>query len=106
MSLFDLPSDERLGEVYPDGMPFILYEVHYEGVRDTTYGASHMASVMVGPRDKSSPPITYRVFGRLAEQTRNVKPADLPGLVRIAQIGRGYAWQKVEAGREDPELPF
>lgn len=102
MSLFDLPNKEKLQDVYPDESPFILYSVTYEGVKDTEYGPSHQATVSVGPVDKKTPPVDFKVFGRLAEQTRGVHRDDLPTMVKVAQVGRGYAWAKTDPG----EVPF
>ena len=106
MGLFDPPNEKKLSEVYPEGTPFMLYIAEHEGVRNTAYGDSHMASVLVGPADRTGEPELFRVFGRLAEQTKQVKPGELPALVTIAKEGRSLAWKPVQPGGSEQDIPF
>jgi hypothetical protein len=106
MSIFDPPNEKRLSDEYPEGTPFTLYSADYEGVKGTSFGDSHTASVTVGPADRTSEPEVYRVFGRLAEQTKQLEPGDLPGLVCIKKEGRAHIWSKVEAGGQSEDIPF
>ena len=78
----------------------MLYSAEYEGVHNTEYGPAHQASVNVGDADRKGDPKDYRVFGRLAEQVKQVEPGELPALVRIAKVGRGYSWEPVTAPEE------
>jgi hypothetical protein len=102
MSLFDKPNEEKLSDNYPEGTPFMLYTAEHEGIRSTAYGDSHQASVLVGPADRSGEPKLYRVFGRLAEQVKQLAPGELPALVTIAKEGRSLTWKPVEPSQEAP----
>lgn len=104
MGLFDPPNEDKLSEIYPEGTPFMLYEVEHEGIRSTAYGDSHQASVVVGPADRKGDNKQYKVFGRLAEQTKQVAPGDLPALVTIKKEGRALTWEPVTSSGED--IPF
>lgn len=102
MSLFDPPNEEKLSDVYPEGTPFMLYSAEHEGIRSTTYGDSHQATVSVGDADRKGDPKQYRVFGRLAEQVKQLEAGELPALVTIAKEGRAFVWKPVQAGEEIP----
>ena len=105
MSLFDAPNEKQLQEEYPPGTPFMLYSVEYEGQRNTAYGMSHCATVSVGAADRTDEPREFRVFGRLAEQTRKVEPRELPALVSIKREGRGYGWHNAGADTSADDAP-
>jgi hypothetical protein len=102
VSLFDPPNEDKLSEVFPPGTTFMLYEVTYEGLRNTSFGSSHQATVKAGPADRTGDPVNFRVFGRLAEQTQEVENGELPALVVITKVGRSYAWAKPS----QDDIPF
>jgi hypothetical protein len=102
IGLFDPPNEDKLSEIYPEGTPFMLYEVEHEGIRSTAFGDSHQASVMVGAADRKDNPKQYRVFGRLAEQTKQVAHGDLPALVTIKKEGRALTWAPVGTSEDVP----
>lgn len=107
MSLFDPPNEDRLSDVFPIGTPFMLYEVEYEGIRSTSFGDSAQASVLAGPADRSvGEPARYKVWGNLADQTRNVKGSDLPALVMVQKVGNRHQWAPAERGGSTEDVPF
>lgn len=105
MSIFDPPNERKLSDVYPEGTSFTLYSAEYEGIKGTAFGDSHTANVSVGAADRTGDPETFRVFGRLAEQIRQLEAGDLPSLVCIRKEGRSFVWGKVMATGTD-DIPF
>ena len=103
MSIFDKPNEEKLSDDYPEGMGFTLYSAEYEGLKKTSFGDSHQATVLVGALDKSGETKEYRVFGRLAEQCRRLEPNELPARVQIVKEGRSLNWAPYQ---QDEEIPF
>lgn len=104
MSLFDPPNDKKLSDDFPAGKPFMLYSGTYEGIRDTQFGPQSSASVSAGPADRSGQPLTYKVWGTLAEQVAQIEAGDLPQLVKVAKDGNRNIWTPVTASGED--IPF
>ena len=102
MSIFDAPSEEKLSDLYPAGTPFMLYSAEYEGVKNTTFGASHQANVTVGNADRTGETKEVRVFGRLAEMVKGMENDDLPALVTVGQDKRANVWQPVTATEDVP----
>lgn len=104
MGLFDPPNDKTLQDDYPLGTPFRLYSGDYEGMRDTRFGSQSSASVSAGPADGSGSPLTYKVWGTLAEQVAGIEPGDLPQLVKVSKLGDRNVWTPVTQAGED--IPF
>ena len=102
MSILDEPNQEKLSDVYPEGKPFILYSVEYVGSIPTTYGPRATANVVAGPRDRSSEPLEFKVFGALAEATKNLQPNELPCAVVIERSGNAKRWRKFDTGSDVP----
>lgn len=103
MSIFDRSNEDKLSDDYPEGTPFIFYSAEYEGVKKTSFGNSHQATVLIGPTDRKGENKEYRVFGRLAEQTKKLKPGELPTAAIIVKDGRAHSWSKVQ---QETEIPF
>lgn len=103
MSLFDPPNEEKLSDAFPEGTAFMLYSAEYEGIRGTSFGDSHQATVSAGPADRTGEPKDYRVFGRLAEQVKQLDSDDLPSLVEVVKQGRAHVWKRAE---QSDEVPF
>lgn len=103
MSLYDPPNEDKLSDTFPEGMPFMLYSAEYEGMQKTSFGDSHQATVSAGPADRTGDPKQYRVFGRLAEQVKQLEPDDVPALVRVVKKGRAHVWEKAE---QTDDIPF
>jgi hypothetical protein len=106
MSIFDAPNEVKLSDVYAVGTPFMMYEADYEGIRNTAFGQTHVASVKCGAADRSDEPETYRVFGRLAEQIKQLEGSDLPALVCIEKQGRAHNWANVSARTDNTDVIF
>jgi hypothetical protein len=104
VSIFDLPNDKKLLEVFPLGTPFMMYEAAYEGLSQTSYGPRPQATVTCGPPDRSGAPEKFRVWGTLAEQAQGLETGDLPCLVRVVKQGNRSVWEPITA--DDQPLPF
>lgn len=102
MGMFDKPNEDKLSDDFPEGTPFMLYEAEYEGMKNTSFGESHQATVTAGPADRSGETKDYRVFGRLAEQIKKMESSDLPAIVKIVKYGRAHTWEKVEVSQDVP----
>lgn len=102
LSIFDQPNEDKLSDDYPEGTPFMLYSAEYEGVKNTSFGPGHQATVLVGPEDRSGENKEYRVFGRLAEQVKKLDAGELPARVKIIREGRAFSWAKAETSQEIP----
>lgn len=102
MSMFDQPNEDRLSDDYPEGESFILYSAEYEGVKKTSFGDSHQATVLIGPTDRKGENKEYRVFGRLAEQVKKLESGELPCQAQIIKEGRAHSWSKVQTTEDIP----
>lgn len=102
MSIFDPPNDKKLSDDYPPGTTFILYAGTYEGVRDTSFGPQSSATVKVGPVDQSSEPLSYKVWGTLADQVAQIETGDLPQTVKIGKQGNRNVWIPTNRQGEPP----
>jgi hypothetical protein len=116
MSLFDLPKEEKLSDVFEMGEKFWLVYAEYEGVQPTTYGAQPQASISVCPVGQSDEIKNFRVWGVLAKQIEDMEDGDIPAEVFIGKQGRKHVWtfvQKVNisdpvaaASAEAEDAPF
>lgn len=105
MGLFDPPSTDNFGDVYPEGTPLMLYKAEYEGMIDTSFGKRAAASILVGAADRSGEASEFRVFGALAESVKRMESTDLPALVTVRKDGRAKRWVNVAAEVADNDDP-
>lgn len=88
MSLFDVPKQEKLSDVFPINTLFWLISASYEGLQPTEYGQSHQATIVACPVAKPDDIKPFRVWGTLAEQVKAVGEDDLPAEVEVTKDGR------------------
>jgi hypothetical protein len=93
MSLFDIPVSSSLVEAYPEGTPFRLMSVVYDGKVPTDFGENDKATVTVEPPGGGDA-TEYAVFGTLARMSKGIEPTDLPAMVSLGTDGRRKIWTK------------
>lgn len=101
MGLYDPPKQQNLIEDYPPGSPMYLEDAVYEGVKETSFGMQHQASILVSPPDDAKQS-TYRVWGVLAEQIRDMDDDDTPAMVCVQKEGRKNVWKLLAKGEGKP----